>query len=73
MLCFPFSSHMLNSLDDLSLKSCCNNLENVLMNCDKCHIHGYDNMELKILQKFLPKEKLGALDILKFLRRVDSF
>ena len=30
-------------------------------------------MEVKLLQEFLPSEKLGAFDILKQLKRVDCF
>ena len=71
---FLFSSDKLQSLDELSLKSSCYRLAEKLKNGDKCDIHESElYVELKLLQQFLPNEKLGALDILKIMKRGDCF
>lgn len=66
---FLFASHILRALDDSSLKSCCYRSTEALMNGYKCDFNKCDlYVELKLLQQFLPEEKLGALDILKLMK-----
>ncbi|VFQ59531.1 unnamed protein product [Cuscuta campestris] len=53
---FLFTSDKLHSLDDQSLKVCCNNLETSLKHAEHSDIDGNDlYAELKLLQHFLPK------------------
>ncbi|KAK9667913.1 hypothetical protein RND81_13G020400 [Saponaria officinalis] len=67
---FLFSSRKLRLLDNAVLESCCSNLEMALKNGEQCDIDGNDLfMELKLLKDILPDEEMGAMDILKFLKR----
>ncbi|XP_042753619.2 uncharacterized protein LOC111912529 [Lactuca sativa] len=71
---FLFNSEKLLSLDDITLKSCCMSLETSLKKDEQSDIDGNDlYVELKLLLHLLPKEKLTAIDILNFLKRVDCF
>jgi hypothetical protein len=61
-------------LDNKSLKSSCDNLEAALKNDGKSDIDANElYMELKFIQDFMPKENMGPNEILKFLKRHDSF
>jgi hypothetical protein len=61
-------------LDNKSLKSSCNNLEAALKKDRKSDIDANElYMELKFIQDFMPKENMGPIEILKFLKRHDSF
>lgn len=65
---------IMHSLDDMSLKSCCNSLETSLKKDEQSDIDGNElYVELKLLLHLLPKEKMTAIDILKFLKHVDCF
>lgn len=58
----------------MSLKSCCSRFEAALKKGEQSDIDGNElYVELKLLQEFLPKDKIGPVDILKFLIRVDCF
>jgi hypothetical protein len=71
---FLFTSETLQSLDDMSLKSSCDNLGAVLTKDGKSDVDANDlYVELKFLQDFIPKENMGPLEILKFLKRHDCF
>jgi hypothetical protein len=61
-------------LDNKSLKSSCNNLESALKKDRKSDIDANElYMELKFIQDFMPKENMGPIEILKFLKQHDSF
>jgi hypothetical protein len=61
-------------LDNKSLKSSCDNLEATLKKDGKSDIDANElYMELKFIQDFMPKENMGPIEILKFLKRHDSF
>ena len=69
MFGFLFSSEKLHSLDDESLKSCCNVLETKLKMNDQSDISGKElHTELKLLLHLLPKQKMTALEILNYLK-----
>jgi hypothetical protein len=71
---FLFTSKTLQSLDDTSLKSSCDNLRAVLTKDGKSDVDANDlYVELKFLQDFIPKENMGPVEILKFLKRHDCF
>ena len=71
---FLFTSETLQSLDDTSLKSSCDNLGTVLTKDGKSDIDANElYVELKFLQNFIPKENMGPVEILKFLKRHDCF
>ena len=71
---FLFTSETLQSLDDTSLKSSCDNLGAVLTKDGKSDVDANDlYVELKFLQDFIPKENMGPFEILKFLKRHDCF
>jgi hypothetical protein len=58
----------------MSLKSSCDNLGAVLTKDGKSDVDANDlYVELKFLQDFIPKENMGPLEILKFLKRHDCF
>jgi len=61
-------------LDNNSLKSSCENLETVLTSDGKSDIDANElYLELKFLQDFIPRESMGPVEILKFLKRHDCF
>ena len=71
---FLFTSKKLCSLDDKSLLSSCARLEAALKSGDHSDIDGKElHVELKFLQDFIPKEDMGPLDILKFVKRMGCF
>ena len=71
---FLFTSDSLQSLDSNNLKSSCDNLEAVLKRDGKSDIDANElYTELRFLQDFIPRENMGPLEILKFLKRHDCF
>ena len=71
---FLFNSDMLKSLDTETLKSSCDNLEAILKRDGKSDIDATELYgELRILRDFFPREDMGAIEILKFLKRHDCF
>jgi hypothetical protein len=61
-------------LDNKILKSSCDNLEAALKKDGKSDIDANElYMELNFIQDFMPKENMGTIEILKFLKRHDSF
>ncbi|XP_012704383.1 uncharacterized protein LOC105915110 [Setaria italica] len=71
---FLFTSHKLCSLDDKSLLSSCAHLEEALKSGEHSDIDGKELLvELKFLQDFIPKEDMGPLDIMKFVKRMGCF
>ncbi|KAJ9542609.1 hypothetical protein OSB04_029115 [Centaurea solstitialis] len=71
---FLFTSDKLRSLDNDCLKSSCINFEIALKNQDQSDVDGNDlYMELKLLQDFLPNQKMGPADILEYLKRINCF
>jgi len=71
---FLFTSEALKSLDAKSLKSSCQNLEAILTKDGKSDIAASElYVELKFLQDFIPKDDMGPVEILKFLKRHDCF
>ena len=56
------------------MKSSCVNLEAALMKDKQSNIDANDLfVELKFLQNFMPRENIGPVDILNFLKRHDCF
>jgi hypothetical protein len=71
---FLFTSETLRSLDNQSLKSSCDNLEDVLKKDEKSDIDAKElYMELKFLQDFIPEERMGPVEILRFLKEHGCF
>ncbi|XBI00694.1 hypothetical protein VPH35_129649 [Triticum aestivum] len=71
---FLFTSETLQSLDKNSLKTSCDNLEVALKKDGKSDIDANEPYaELMFLQNFMPKENIGPVEILKFLKRHDCF
>uniref|UniRef100_A0A453GNH2 Uncharacterized protein n=1 Tax=Aegilops tauschii subsp. strangulata TaxID=200361 RepID=A0A453GNH2_AEGTS len=71
---FLFTSETLQSLDKNSLKTSCDNLEVALKKDGKSDIDANElYAELMFLQNFMPKENIGPVEILKFLKRHDCF
>lgn len=80
---FLFTSQALRLLDDKSLRSSCSCLETALKKDKKSDADGNElksdidgnelYIELKLLQNFIPRETLGPVDILNFLKRMDCF
>jgi hypothetical protein len=71
---FLFTLEALQLLDNKSLKSSCDNLEAALKKHGKYDIDANElYIELKFIQDFMPKENMGPIEILKFLKRHDSF
>ncbi|XP_037474290.1 zinc finger MYM-type protein 1-like [Triticum dicoccoides] len=71
---FLFTSETLQSLDKKSLKTSCDNLEVALTKDGKSDIDANElYVELMFLQNFIPKENIGPVEILKFLKRHDCF
>jgi hypothetical protein len=74
MFGFLFTSETLQSLDNESLKSSCDNLEAALEKDGKSDIDANElYAELKFLQNFIPQENMGPLEILKYMKRHNSF
>jgi hypothetical protein len=64
----------LRSLDNESLNSSCDNLKTVLKKDGQSDIDANElYAELKFLQNFIPKEKMGPMEIIIFLKLHDSF
>ena len=71
---FLFTSDKLRSLDNECLKSSCTNFEIALRKQDQSDVDGNDlYVELKLLQDYLPNQKMGPVDILEYLKRVGCF
>jgi hypothetical protein len=71
---FLFTLEALQLLDNKSLKSSCDNLDAALKKDGKSDIDAIElYMELKFIQDFMPKENMRPIEILKFLKRHDSF
>lgn len=71
---FLFTSETLQSLDNQSLMSSCDNLEAALKKDGKSDIDGKElYMELKFLRDFIPKEKMGPIEILRLLKEHGCF
>ncbi|KAM3198715.1 hypothetical protein ACQJBY_073716 [Aegilops geniculata] len=71
---FLFTYETLQSLDKKSLKTSCDNLEVALRKDGKSDIDANElYVELMFLQNFMPKENIGPVEILKFLKRHDCF
>ena len=69
-----FTSETLQSLNKNSLKTSCDNLEVALKKDGKSDIDANElYAELMFLQNFVPKENIGPVEILKFLKRHDCF
>ncbi|XP_060965151.1 uncharacterized protein LOC133034141 [Cannabis sativa] len=69
-----FTSDKLQLLDSTGLKSCCSHFEKALKHNEQYDIDGNVlYVELKLLREILPREKMRAIDILKFLKGVDCF
>ena len=70
---FLFDLHKLYIADDDCLKSCCDKLENFLRHNMDSDINGDELFsELKIVRKFLPKETKRAIEVLDYLKMMDS-
>ena len=64
----------MKSLDTKSLKSSCQNLEAILTKDGKSDIDASElYVELRFLKDFIPKDNMGPVEILKFLKRHDCF
>jgi hypothetical protein len=64
----------LQSLDNESLNSSCDNLKAALKKDGQSDIDANElYAELKFLHNFIPKEKMGPMEILNFLKLHDSF
>ncbi|XP_031121002.1 uncharacterized protein LOC116024254 [Ipomoea triloba] len=72
---FLFSSHKLQSMADMDLKSCCICLEAALKRDEQCgDIDGNElYIELKLLREILSKEKIGPVSILNSLKQMGCF
>lgn len=64
----------MQSLDDQGLQSSCDNLEAVLKKDGTSDIDAKElYMELKFLREFIPKERMGPIEILRFLKEHGCF
>jgi hypothetical protein len=71
---FLFTSDALRSLDNKSLKSCCDHLGAALKRDGRSDIDADDlYVELIFLQDFIPQENKGPIEILNFLKRHECF
>ncbi|XP_019184961.1 PREDICTED: zinc finger MYM-type protein 1-like, partial [Ipomoea nil] len=72
---FLFSSHKLQLMADMDLKSCCICLEAALKRDEQCgDIDGNElYIELKLLREILSKENIGAVSILNSLKQMGCF
>ena len=70
---FLFDLHKLHIADDDCLKSCCDKLENLLRHNMDSDIDGNELFyELKIVRKCLPNETKIAIEVLDYLKMMDS-
>ena len=70
---FLFDLHKLHIADDDCLKSCCDKLEIFLRHNMDSDIDGNELFsELKIVRKCLPKETKRAIEVLDYLKMMDS-
>ena len=70
---FLFDLHKLHITDDDCLKPCCDKLENFLRHNMDSDIDGDELFsELKIVRKCLPKETKRAIEVLDYLKMMDS-
>ncbi|XP_074302790.1 uncharacterized protein LOC141634894 [Silene latifolia] len=68
---FMFSTDKLCSVDDSMLESCCINLENALRSKDESDVDGHSfYLDLQFFKEFIPKEKMGPLEIIKLMKKV---
>ncbi|XP_031095048.1 uncharacterized protein LOC115999332 [Ipomoea triloba] len=71
---FLFSSHKLQAMTDMDLKSCCICLEAALKSDEQGDIDGNElYIELKLLKGILSKENIGAVSILNSLKQMSCF
>jgi hypothetical protein len=80
---FLFTSEKMRSLDNDSLKSSCDNLEAALKEKETDSIANENRksdidanelyVELKLLRDFIPKENMGPVEVLSFLKRHGCF
>jgi hypothetical protein len=80
---FLFTSEKIRSLDNDSLKSSCDNLEAALKEKETDSIANENRksdidanelyVELKLLRDFIPKENMGHVEVLSFLKRHGCF
>ncbi|XP_048503020.1 uncharacterized protein LOC125498784 [Beta vulgaris subsp. vulgaris] len=71
---FLFNLRKLQSLDHLTLLSCCNNFEEAIKHNDQSDINGKElYVEVDFLRGILPHEKMGPIDMLNFLKGIDCF
>ena len=74
IFCFLFTSETFQSFDKNIFKTSCDNLEGALKKDGKSDIDANElYVELMFLQNFTPKENIGPVEILKFLKRHDCF
>ncbi|XP_074289720.1 uncharacterized protein LOC141615004 [Silene latifolia] len=68
---FMFSTDKLCSVDDSKLESYCINLKNALKSKDESDVDGHSlYLDLKFFKEFIPKEKMGPLEIIKLMKKV---
>lgn len=71
---FLFNFNKLKSLDDDALKKYCLNLACVLKNNISSNIDGLDLLaKLKVLTEILQAEENNTVDVLNYIKRLDSF
>ncbi|XP_031116757.1 uncharacterized protein LOC116020421 [Ipomoea triloba] len=71
---FLFSSHKLQAMTDMDLKSCCICLEAALKSDEQGDIDGNElYIELKLLKGILSKENIGTVSILNSLKQMSCF
>jgi len=71
---FLFTWEALQSLDDQGLKSSCDTLEAVPKKDGKSDIDAKElYMEFKFVREFIPKERMGPIEILQFLKEHGCF
>jgi hypothetical protein len=70
---FLFSSQNLQLLDDTTLDSSCSHLEQILKHDEQFDVDGKELcLELRLLRNMLPGGKMGPIDILNFLKGMNS-
>ena len=74
VFCFLFTSDKLKSLDNATLESCCGKFEQALKHNEESDIDGRElYQELRSLKDILPEEKMGPIEILRFLKGMSYF